>query len=201
VKTLGKGKYDPAIREELDKANWPEISPKLLKFADSKAWMLRATGIADVDHEDLIHEAILLAYGAGPNGTFRNWNKETYPELASFLISVIKSILNHKMDHHLTFKSDSKSLDDDSLDDCDLVKLSPKSPEEILKEEYALFNLNAAIDERVKGDQEIELVLRSLEDGVSKPRHIAEETGYDINKVNNILKRLRRRIHDLAPIN
>jgi hypothetical protein len=199
VNTLDTGRYDPAIREELDKANWQEISPKLLRFANSKAWMLERIGIADVDHEDLIQEAILLAFGAGPDFTYRNWNKKTYPELAGFLISVIKSILNHKIAHHLTFKSDSKSLDDHSFDERDLVNSSPKSPEEILTEEYDLFNLKAAIRERVNGDEGMEMVLNSLEEGISKPQHIAEETGYDINKVNNVLKRLRRRIRDLAP--
>ena len=199
MKTLGKGKYDPAIQEELDKANWPEIAPKLLRFANSKAWMLRRDGIADVDHEDLIQEAISLAYGAGPNDTYRNWNKETYPDLADFLISVMKSIADHKQDHHKKYKRDSKSLDDNSLDDRHLVNLSPKSPEDMVIEEYDLFNLKAAICERVNGDHEIELVLRSLEDGVSKPRHIAKETGYHINKVNNVLRRLRRRIRELAP--
>jgi DNA-directed RNA polymerase specialized sigma24 family protein len=199
VKTFDKGKYDPTIREELDQANWREISLKLLRFADSKAWMLRAVGIADVDHGDLVQESIILAYGAGPNGNYRNWNKETYPDLGDFLISIIKSILNHKIDHHSKYKNNSISLEDNSLDDRDLVSLSPKSPEEILKEGYDLFNLRAAIYELVKGDEEEERLLLCMEGGVSTPKHIAEETGYEIKKVNNILKRLRRKIKDLAP--
>jgi hypothetical protein len=199
VKTLDKGKYDPAIREELDKANWQEISLRLLWYATSKASMLQAMGIADVDHGDLIQESICRVYGGGHNGGYRNWNKEKDPDLAVFLMSVIRSIVDHKRAHHLTFKSNYISMQDDSLSDRDLVNLSPKSPEEILNEEYDLLNLKEVIYKRVKGDEEIEMLLLCIEDGVSKPMHIAEHTGYDIKKVNNVLRRLRRKIKNLSP--
>ena len=99
VNTFDEGKYNSEIRAELEKADWQEISLQLLRFAVSKAKMLRAIGVADVGPEDLIQQAISLAYGVGPNNTYRNWNKDVYPDLASFLISVIKSIVSHKKEH------------------------------------------------------------------------------------------------------
>jgi len=197
VGTYKQGKYNPNIRKELDSADWGDISFQLLRYSVSKAKMLHAIGIADLDHQDLIQEAISLAYGVGPNDTYRNWNREIYPDLADFLKSVIRSIANHKSMHHIKFKSESSSIDDDSSGDKGLVTLSPKNPEEIIKEKNAFSNLKEAIYQRVKGDEEIGMVLLCLEDGTSKIRHIAKETGYDVNKVNNALRRLKRKIKDL----
>jgi len=157
-----EGKYDPAIREELDKANWQDISLELIWYALSKTNMLRAIGITDVDYDDLIQEAILLAYGIGPNNTYRNWNREAYPDLAGFLRSVIKSIVSHKIAHHLKYKSESSSIDDESIGDRDLVALSPKSPEEIIKQKEDLSNLKQSICECFKGDEGIGMVLLCL---------------------------------------
>jgi DNA-directed RNA polymerase specialized sigma24 family protein len=191
-----EGKYNPKIREDLDKADWQEISLQLLWYAVSKARMLLAMGIADVDHEDLIQEAISLAYGVGPNDTYRNWNKEIYPDLAGFLRSVIKSIVSHKKDHHKKFKSETSSLDD-ALGDKELFPLSPENPQELVIQNHDLKNLKEAIYELVKEDEEIGMVLLCLEDRISKPQEIAEEINYDINKVNNALKRLRRKTKKL----
>jgi DNA-directed RNA polymerase specialized sigma24 family protein len=199
MSTFAEGGYNPAIREELDRANWEEISIELMRYGDSKQKMLQGIGIADVDYEDLIHEAILLAYGVGPNGNARNWNKEKYPDVIGFLISIIKSITNHKIEHYLRYRKESIPLDYDSLGDRDLVALSPSNPEDTVSEQYDLFQLKAAIYERVNGDRELEEVLRCMEDGISKPREIAEETGYDIDKIYNALKRLRRMIGKLLP--
>ncbi|MGO9177072.1 MAG: hypothetical protein ACLQED_13180 [Desulfobaccales bacterium] len=199
VNTSEEGKYNPAIREELERADWQEISIQLLWFAVSKARMLRAMGIVDVDHEDLIQEAISLAYGIGPNDTYRNWNKEVYPDLTGFLRSVIKSIVSHKKEHHGKFKSETSSLDD-ALGDKELTSLSPENPEELVTEGHCLMSLKEVIYERVKGDEEIGMVLLCLEEGISKPQHIAEEIGYDINRVNNALRRLRNKTKDLSLI-
>jgi hypothetical protein len=197
--TSEEGKYNQAIREELDDANWPEISLELLWYARSKAKMLRAIGISEVDHEDLIQEAISLAYGVGPNKTYRNWNKEVYPDLASFLRSVIKSIVSHKKEHHEKFKKDTSSLDD-AIGDKELRQLSPKGPEELVAEMYGLKNLKDTIYELVKGNEEIGMVLLCLEEGISKPQQISEETGYDVKKVNNILKMLRNKTKGILGI-
>jgi hypothetical protein len=196
VNASEEGKYNPKIREELEKADWKEISFKLLWYATSKAKMLRAIGIADVDPEDLIQEAISLAYGVGPNDTYRNWNKELYPDLVGFLISVIKSIVSHKKENREKFKT--QTIDDD-FGDKDLKPLSPENPEELVTKKHDLAKLKQAIYERVKGDEEVGMVLLCFEDRISKPQQIAEETDYDINRINNALRRLRRKTKDLAP--
>jgi DNA-directed RNA polymerase specialized sigma24 family protein len=195
VNASEEGKYNQKIREELDKADWQEISLQLLRYATSKAKMLRAMGITDVGPEDLIQEAISLAYGIGPNNTYRNWNQEVYPDLAGFLRSVIKSIVSHKTEQRKDFKTEPI----DEAFDKDLKPLSPESPEALVSREHDLMKLKQVIYERIKGDEEVELVCLCLEDGNSKPQRIAEETGYDITTVNNALRRLRRKTKDLAP--
>jgi hypothetical protein len=44
-----------------------------------------------------------------------------------------------------------------------------------------------------EGDEEMGIVVMCLQDGISKPREISEQTGYDVDRVNNILKRMRRK--------
>jgi len=194
VNTFGEGKYNSEIHAELDKADWQEISLHLLQFAVSKAKMLRAMGVVDVGPEDLIQQAISLAYGVGPNNTYRNWNKEVYPDLASFLRSVIKSIVSHKKEHRQKFKTETI---DNNLGDKEIKSMSPETPEALVIKNQDFSNIKKAIYERVKGDEEIEMVLLCFEEGISKPQDIAKEIGYDINKVNNALKRLRRKTKDL----
>jgi hypothetical protein len=43
------------------------------------------------------------------------------------------------------------------------------------------------------------MVILCIEEGISKPRHIVEETEFDKEKVNYLLKRLRRRLKKYNP--
>jgi len=185
--------HNPEVREELDnQADWPEILPRLLKYAAAKTMNFRLLGIVDLDPMDLVSEAITLAYSGN-----RNWNKEVYPDPIDFLISVIGSIVNHKIKHYYKFKKGALLLDDTSDKTPELVSLSSQNPEAIVTEKDNLLNLQKAIYEAVAGDEEAGMVLLCIESEKTRPREIAEETGYEVKQVNNILKRLRRKILNL----
>ena len=190
-------KYSPEVRKELDATNWEEIWPRLLKYAESRARKFRLLGITDLDPHDLVARAIALAYGTGPNKSYRNWNKQKYQDLTHFLISVIKSITSHTYDQFYPIQKDSVSLDATPVETGELVPLSPKSPETLLVEETDYLKLKQSIQEAIKGDEELELIFVCFEDGIAKPREISAETGYEIEKVNNALKRLRRKMKNL----
>ena len=78
-------RYDPSIRDELDKADWDSVFPAVLKYARWRAKKFKYLGYR-VEPEELVHEAIARAYGVGTRGTNRNWNKDKYPKLEYFLI-------------------------------------------------------------------------------------------------------------------
>jgi hypothetical protein len=44
-------------REELENANWQEIWPRLLKYAEAKVWNAKRLGLRNHDPRDLVQEA------------------------------------------------------------------------------------------------------------------------------------------------
>ena len=199
-------KYDPTIHEELKKADWDAALPKVLKYAVSRAKIFKWLG-NEVEPEALVQEAIARAYGIGIRGNYRNWNMETCPDLGDFLIGIIRSMTSHKAEHEAEFPKESLFNADGSPRDEKILKsidetagaFKPKTPEEEIIENENLQAFKDELDRLSDEDEDLGMIILWLEDGVSRPRHIAEETGFDIKKVNNLLKRLRRRLEHHKP--
>lgn len=195
--------YDPSARASLDEAICPDILQKVLLYAIYQCkkyfWMTNAA----LDPHDLVQEAIALAYGVGADGGYRNWDREKYPDLAIFLMTVIKSIVSHKIEHLRNFPKDPVEGQDEVNVDFtasaepsakdQFASLSRISAEDRLIQADSLSNLVRRLESMAEGDEEMEIVVMCLQDGISKPREISEQTSYDIGRVNNILKRLRRK--------
>ncbi len=199
-------KYDPSIHEKLEKADWDAALPRVLKYAVSRAKIFKWLG-DEVEPEALVQEAIARAYGNGTRGNYRNWNREKCPDLANFLIGIIRSMTSHEAEHGSEFPKESLFDEDGSLKDEKLLKsadevagaLMPKTSEVELIENENLRTLNDELDSISVEDEDLGLVIVCIEDGISKPRHIAEETGFEINKVNNLLRKLRRKLDKYNP--
>jgi len=200
-------KYDPTIHEELDKADWEAVLPRVLKYTVSRAKIFRWLGDDEVEPEALVQEAIARAYGIGIRGGYRNWDTETCPDLADFLIGIIRSMTSHKAEHEAEFPRESLFNEDGSPKDEKILKavdetaraFKPKTPEEEIIENENLQALKDELDRISNEDENLGMVILCIEDGISKPRHIAEETGFEIKKVNNLLKKLRRRLKNYNP--
>ena len=54
-------------------------------------------------------------------------------------------------------------------------------------------NLLTELNDAVKGDEDLELLLLYFEDGMDKPDAIAAETGWDIKTVYNLKRKLLRK--------
>lgn len=199
-------KYDPSIHEKLEKADWDAALPRVLKYAVSRAKIFKWLG-DEVEPEALVQEAIARAYGTGTRGNYRNWNREKCPDLANFLIGIIRSMTSHEAEHGSEFPKESLFDEDGSPKDEKLLKsadevagaLVPKTSEVELIENENLRTLNDELDSISVEDEDLGLVIVCIEDGISKPRHIAEETGFEINKVNNLLRKLRRKLDKYNP--
>ena len=199
-------KYDPSIHEKLEKADWDAALPRVLKYAVSRAKIFKWLG-DEVEPEALVQEAIARAYGTGTRENYRNWNREKCPDLANFLIGIIRSMTSHEAEHGSEFPKESLFDEDGSPKDEKLLKsadevagaLMPKTSEVELIENENLRTLNDELDSISVEDEDLGLVIVCIEDGISKPRHIAEETGFEINKVNNLLRKLRRKLDKYNP--
>lgn len=197
-------KYDPSVRSELNQANWTDILPRVLKYAVIRArkYDFVMGNQIKLEAKELVSEAIARAYGVGKGGTYRNWNKGKYPDLVDFLISTINSMTRHEADHSKKFKKEALFYDDDSHRDFQIAPdlketatvSNPKSPEEIVIESEKLDLLINELRTLQNEDEELGLVILCLEQGISRPRHIAEETGLEKDKVNNALRGLRKKL-------
>ena len=199
-------KYDPTIHEELNKADWNDARPRVLKYAVFRAKIFKWLG-DEVEPEALVQEAIARAFGIGNRGNYRNWNREKCPDLENFLIGIIRSMTSHDAEHGTEFPKESLFNEDGSPKDEKILKSSdetagasmPKTPEAELIENENLQALRDQLDSLSIDNEDLGLVIVCLEDGISKQRHIAEETGFDINKVNNLLRKLRRKLDKYKP--
>ncbi len=199
-------KYDPSIREELDKADWNSVFPPVLKYAIWRAKKFAWIG-NEVDPEALVSEAIARAYGVGTGDTYRKWNKDKCPKLETFLIGIIRSMASHKAEHVADFPKEALFNEDGSTKDDKLLKFGdetegfqkPKTPEEKLIEADNLQSIMDELDKLSDEDEALGMIILCIEDEISKTRHIAEATGYDRKKVNNLLRQLRRRLENYNP--
>jgi hypothetical protein len=199
-------KYDPSIHEMLDKADWDTVFLKVLDFAVLRARNFRWLGV-EVDPEALVQEAIARAYGIGTRGNYRNWNPETCPDLAMFLNGIIRSMTSHMAEHEAGFPTESFFNEDGSFKDDRVLKsiddtggaFKSKTPEDLAVEKENFEALIVELDRLSEKDDDLGLVVLALEEGVSKPRHIAEATGLEISKVNNALKKIRRNLSNISP--
>ncbi|MEE9914015.1 MAG: hypothetical protein K4571_20070 [Deltaproteobacteria bacterium] len=195
---LKNGHYDSSIRKELEQADWKTLFPRLICFANTQCYKFRWLGNKHFQPLDLVQEAISLAFGLGKNGNYRNWNKDYYPDLISFLKGVIKSIVNHEIEHLAKFPCDS--LDTDEEKNPGFLAVSNNNPESNLEDceidnEFSMRvqKLRSLAD----GDDEIGLVMMCFDDGITTPREIAEATGYDVTHIYNIIKRIKRRAKNI----
>ncbi len=208
-----KSGYDSSIREELQKADWDDALARALKYAHWKSKMFSWLGF-EVDPEGLVNEAIARAFGVGTgkdgNTTYRNWNKERFPNLADFLISIVDSIVSHIAEHHSKFAFSSMDETDEEKDDASRLEfeaqstsdfIRPRSPEELVLLKEKTTSLRLFMDSLSDEDEEIGMVLMAMEDGIEKPADIADATGYEVTKVYTITKRLRRKFLEFPASN
>lgn len=199
-------RYDPSIRDELDKADWDSVFPAVLKYARWRAKKFKYLGYR-VEPEELVHEAIARAYGVGTRSAYRNWNKDKYPKLEYFLISIISSITSHEAGHVSDFPEDSLFNENGTPKDKKIIKSAetsdkitiPQSPEEQVLEHEKVKPLLDELDSIALEDDDLGMVILCIQDGIGWPRHIAEETGFDPKKVNNLLRKLRNRLKNFKP--
>ena len=185
-------------REELENADWKEIWPRLVKYAAAKVRKAKRLRLRNHDPRDLVQDAVSLAFGAGEDGRFRRWNKEKYPELPDFLMSVISSLAYHEIGKDR--KRKQEHLDHDierAVDPCHHEIMTNYtsillSPEEAVEQEESSRVLITKLEEILGKDEEAQLVLLAIHEGKTKPQAIAEETGIAIGCVYKARDRIRK---------
>jgi hypothetical protein len=180
---------DAQIRQEIEDTDWNELLPRLLKYAHYKCRFLYRFGNIMADPEELVGQSIALAFGVGKDDSYRKWNKETFPNLVDFLISIINSLVSHLKDHNNKFPKESlETLEFPS---------TANNPEDDITEKDNLDKIQKRIFQAIEGDEEVETVVLCINEGFITPREVSGHTGININQVNNIMKRMRRKLRPL----
>jgi hypothetical protein len=196
--------YDSATREKLDRVNqeeWEEALSRSLHYAQNKVKFISLFDCR-IDAEELVSEAVARAFGVGTgkfdNVTYRNWNQDRYPLLVGFLISIIKSLVNHIFEEHvgLTFLPTvgEDDLQTNHVEGLIQQKHPSETPELSLLYAERARQLIDALEVISCKDEEIGMLLLAIEAGYSKAADQAEQTGYDVSTIYNIRKRLKRKL-------
>lgn len=212
---------DKRKRELLDKANWDEIIPRLLKYSLSKLWWLDINDnspLAGKNLNQISEDQVMDAIGKLWDETVM-WDYDKKDDLLIFLKGVVKSQISHLCDNEEYLKTErfpiapeGSSGEHVEVEEA-LKKAKPHEkhaevmasapipvPDEVLMEKEQEKQDKAAMDallERMNGDKELEEVVMCIMAGSAKPREIAKEMGVETKHVNNLQKKLRRIYKDM----
>ena len=112
---------------------------------------------------------------------------------------------SHDAEHEAAFPIESIFNEYGSTEDSKIIKAydetagasRTKTPEEVTIEYENLQTLKNELDILSNGNEDMGMVILCIEDGVSEPRNIADMTGFEIGKINNLLRKLRRKLEPI----
>lgn len=154
--------------------DWQTTIPNLLIHAQGR--LKGKTVPGSFTANDYVQDA----YERVHNGD-RNWDPVKDPDLLTYLESVIDSLISASIKSRYN-----------NLSEIDLNMFDPQSSEDIFGSLIASELYDCIVD-KIKDDMDLQLLFCCITDyGKTKPQEIAEELGWEISKVNNLKKKLKR---------
>lgn len=179
------------ILELLESADWKDITFRLTHYAFWKACRYTWKS-GSPDHlpggrtpKDMAFDAIEKVWSG-----VREWDPDKYPNLYTHL----KWIVDSDIDHLFKSKEHDKSQRVPEAE-FDRASETPNPEEQLIaKENMALEEeIRDEIYKMVEGDEDLETLILCFEEGIDKPQDIAEQTGWDVSKANNVKRKLFRK--------
>jgi len=179
------------ILELLERADWKDITFRLTNYAIWKACRYNwKSGSPDQlpggkTPQDMALDAIKKVWAG-----VREWDPDKYPNLYTHL----KWIVDSDIDHLLKSKEHDKSRR--MLETrFDQASETPNPEEQLIdKENKALEDeIRDEFYAMVEGDEDLETLMLCFDEGIDKPQDIADQTGWDISKANNVKRKLFRK--------
>ena len=125
----------------------------------------------------------------------REWDPDKYPNLYTHLKWIVDSDIDHlskSMEHDKSRRMPETTFDQASE--------TPNPEEQLIAKENKAFEdeIRDEFYEMVEGDEDLETLMLCFDEGIDKPRHIAEQTGWNVPKVNNVKRKLFRKAAKLT---
>jgi hypothetical protein len=183
------------VLELLESADWKDITLRLTHYAIWKTsrYIWKSGSLpGGRTPQDMALEAIEKVWGG-----VREWDPDKYPNLYTHL----KWIVDSDIDHLFKSKEHAKSRRMPETAS-ELASEKPNPEEQLIAKE------NKALEEEIRsefyammeGDEDLETLLLCFDEGIDGPQDIAEQTGWDVSKVNNVKRRLFRRAAKLKDL-
>jgi len=175
--------------------DWDYALSKALKQAIVEMKIFESMGLSPPDPEDLVNDACTKVLSG-----VRKWDYRKYPDLGNHLSWIIRSDASHERRRLCGIIPVALDAGLESFQTAEReMAASPwlprsRNPEELAVAREQSIKFRGWLDQLSEQDEEVGLVLMCLQDGITKPSEIAEEVEWDVKKVNNVLKRTRRKI-------
>ncbi|MEZ6243730.1 MAG: hypothetical protein R3B57_11895 [Phycisphaerales bacterium] len=185
---------------DLSGDEWSELTERLSLYATRKMSKLFWRGVparrgghapGGIEPQDLASEAIVSVIDGS-----REWDPAAHPDFRRFLEGVIDSKVNHlaeSADNRMTRREPVTT--DGQIKELKTTRRNFESdPADLCCECDAADSFRQFVEKEIAGDDQLEQVFECLAAGIIRPREIAELLECEVTVINNIQKRLRRRV-------
>lgn len=176
------------VLELLESTDWKDIVFRLTHYTVGKAsrytWKSGSLPGGKIP-EDIALDAIEKVWMG-----VREWDPDKYPNLYTHLKWIVDSDIDHllkSMEHDKSRRMPETAFDQASE--------TPNPEEQLIAKENKAFEdeIRDEFYAMVEGDEDLEILMLCFDEGIDKPRDIAEQTGWDVPKVNNVKRKLFRK--------
>lgn len=185
---------------DLSEDDWSELTERLSLYAARRMSKLFWRGVparrggrapGGVEPHDLAAEAIVSIIDGS-----RQWDSAAHPDFQRFLQGIIDSKVSHlaeSAENRLT-RREPVTTDGQVREPKTVRRNSERNPAELCCEEDAAARFQALVEKEIDGDDQLEQVFECLAADITRPQEIAEVLDCEVTVINNIQKRLRRRV-------
>jgi len=194
---------DPEVRRHIEQTNWEDLTKRLLFYVSTRLRLIygHGGGIAlpgGQSPEDIVQETV-SRFLEGK----RKWNPSRVT-LFDFLVGVARSLISHHHELKETQSRETRVLVHTNVPEDDTPGTrrqeavdSARTPEEAI---IPLDTLNKAFKrlyEKAGEEEDYNLVLMCIEDGITKSAEIAGETGLDVLRVYAVKRRVLKDLENV----
>jgi hypothetical protein len=181
---------DTEIFAILTRQGWDEIIDKLTPHAVFKVsrsfWRSGKRSLPRGEEvEDIVYNSIDMVLSGK-----RKWDPKKEPDLLQYLKGVVDSEVSHLLESYEHLKREYICIGEGKESPVELVVDPGQDPlSEVIASERRDYLWKCA-----KGDEDMELVLCCIDEGISNRQEISDTLKMPLNIVDNTLKRIRRKL-------